>query len=341
MPSSDPGNSAAVQAAAVQHVEVDSDDGLFNITEGGEYPTDVGSYASSLSSSVLDYKWINGRRFHAYKEGSYKFPNDEREQNRLNMMHYVFKIAMGGQLFLAPVDVEQPLRVLDIGTGTGLWAIEVGDLYPKIKLIQGNDLSPIQPDLVPPNVVFEVDDVESEWPPRQPFDLIHARYMCGSIQDWPKLFQQAYEQTRIGGWVEFQEFHLITYSQDGSVDTENKLYKWFEYLREACDIMGRPVDVGAKLPGYAAAAGFSNIHHRVYPLPMGPWPKDPQLKEAGTLNMLQVLEGLEACSVATFTNILGWTIEEVKQFLEEVRRDAMKKGVHLMHNFHVVYAQRL
>lgn len=45
---------------------------------------------------------------------------------------------------------------------------------------------------VPPNVEFEVDDVESEWPERPPFDLIHSRYMCGSISDWPKLFKQAY-----------------------------------------------------------------------------------------------------------------------------------------------------
>lgn len=46
---------------------------------------------------------------------------------------------------------------------------------------------------VPPNVQFEVDDVEVEWPERPPFDLIHSRYMCGSISDWPKLFERAYK----------------------------------------------------------------------------------------------------------------------------------------------------
>jgi hypothetical protein len=45
---------------------------------------------------------------------------------------------------------------------------------------------------VPPNVHFEVDDVEDEWPPRRPFDLVHIRYMLGSIQDWPKLLRQAW-----------------------------------------------------------------------------------------------------------------------------------------------------
>lgn len=46
---------------------------------------------------------------------------------------------------------------------------------------------------VPPNVSFEIDDVESPWPPREPFDFIHSRYMLGSIQDWPKLLRQSYE----------------------------------------------------------------------------------------------------------------------------------------------------
>lgn len=46
---------------------------------------------------------------------------------------------------------------------------------------------------VPPNVVFEVDDVESDWPSRKAFDFIHSRYMCGSIVDWPRLFKQAYK----------------------------------------------------------------------------------------------------------------------------------------------------
>lgn len=41
------------------------------------------------------------------------------------MFHHIFKLALGGRLFLAPIS-EGPLRVLDIGTGTGIWAIEFG-----------------------------------------------------------------------------------------------------------------------------------------------------------------------------------------------------------------------
>lgn len=57
----------------------------------------------------------------------YKFPNDEREQDRLDMIHHMFKLALGGKLFLAPIE-NGPLRILDIGTGTGIWAIEAGTI---------------------------------------------------------------------------------------------------------------------------------------------------------------------------------------------------------------------
>ncbi|KAJ0311269.1 hypothetical protein COL516b_001975 [Colletotrichum fioriniae] len=50
--------------------------------------------------------------------------------------------------------------------------------------ITGIDLSPIQPSWVPPNVKFEVDDVESPWVGSKKYNFIFSRYMAGSIADW-------------------------------------------------------------------------------------------------------------------------------------------------------------
>ena len=46
---------------------------------------------------------------------------------------------------------------------------------------------------VPPNVRFEVDDVESEWTYSRKFDFIHCRCMYAAIQNWPRLVGQVYE----------------------------------------------------------------------------------------------------------------------------------------------------
>ena len=54
----------------------------------------------------------------------------------------MLKVCLNGKLFLAPID--KPARVLDIGCGTGIWAIEFGDEQPDAEII-GTDLSATQP----------------------------------------------------------------------------------------------------------------------------------------------------------------------------------------------------
>ena len=52
--------------------------------------------------------------------------------------------------------------MLDVGTGTGIWAIDFGDEHPSAEVL-GTDLSPTQPTWVPPNVRFEIDDATKPW----------------------------------------------------------------------------------------------------------------------------------------------------------------------------------
>ena len=69
----------------------------------------------------------------------------------------------------------------------------VGEQYPSAEVL-GIDLSPIQPEWVPPNVRFAVDDVESPWLfPRNNFDYIHSRHTVMAVKKWMKLFRRAYE----------------------------------------------------------------------------------------------------------------------------------------------------
>lgn len=55
---------------------------------------------------------------------AYVFPNDEKESVRLNMQHHMFKLVNNGRLYFAPL--QDPRKMLDIGTGTGIWPIEMG-----------------------------------------------------------------------------------------------------------------------------------------------------------------------------------------------------------------------
>ncbi|KAL1967854.1 hypothetical protein VTN77DRAFT_2543 [Rasamsonia byssochlamydoides] len=323
-----PQQPAATAAPQVAHtVEVDEED--FE---------ELSHYSASFASSVRSHEWKHGRRYHSYQSGSYQFPNDEWEQARLDMVHHVVYRLLGDRLFLAPIN-PQGMRILDIGTGTGIWPIEMGDLYPSAQIV-GNDLSPIQPQWVPQNVQFLVDDVEKDWVETQPYDYIHCRYMCASIRDWPRLVQQCYQNLKPGGWVEFQDFEGLPYSEDGSVTPENHLIKMLHHLGEACDKVGRTLNTGPFLKGWVEKAGFTRIEEQVFKLPIGTWPKDRRLKEMGAFMAVSFIEGVEGFTASPFLDILGWSKEDVAALNEKVREDVTRRDAHPIYNFYVVTAQK-
>ncbi|KAE9576688.1 hypothetical protein CGMCC3_g7027 [Colletotrichum fructicola] len=185
----------------------------------------ISSYTATLTSSVLNYPEEHGRRYHAYRPGSYFAPNDEDESDRLDFTHALIRKTLDEELYLAPLQKEKVHRILDIGTGTGIWAIEMGDEFDHAEVI-GNDLSAIQPEWTPPNVKFEIDDVESPWLHPSKFDFIFSRYLAGSIGDWPKLVRNVYDNLNPGGWAEFQDYDFLFKSDDGSYKEEHHTWQW-------------------------------------------------------------------------------------------------------------------
>lgn len=83
---------------------------------------DNASDTTSIDSGVTKYRYENGRRYHAYKDGSYWGPNDEKAQEHLDVAHHLWLKTLDDRLHLAPLP-KRVNKVLDIGCGTGLWAM--------------------------------------------------------------------------------------------------------------------------------------------------------------------------------------------------------------------------
>jgi len=301
---------------------IEADDGEDADSALGE---DQSTYTQSLRSSLQQSVNENGRGYHKYRDGQYILPDDEREQERLDLQHQMFLRTFGGQLFLAPVQQEIH-EVLDLGTGTGIWAIDFADVHPGSNVL-GMDLSPIQPSHVPPNCKFEVDDFDEPWSYNKKFDFIHGRMLLTSSASFPRLFQQAFDALQPGGWFEMQDLYMPIRCDDGTM--EGTVWgKWNELYSEACLKLGRDPSWTEKYKEWMIATGFEDVQEHLFKWPVNPWPKDKTLKEMGRWNYINMLDGLEGFTVRLWTKALGMTMEEVQLFLVDVRNDLQDKRIH-------------
>jgi ubiquinone/menaquinone biosynthesis C-methylase UbiE len=290
--------------------------------------------AGSIYSIVHRFEYRHGRRYHGLNAGAYNFPNDELEQTRLDLVSYVVGRLIGDRLTVSELPSTPASAILDIGTGTGIWAIQAADAHPDASVI-GVDLSPIQPAWVPPNVRFVVDDVELDWPD-DTYDFIHCRYMAASIRDWPTLIRRIFQHLRPGGRLELSESVNQVRVWPAGVQHDpvasgaacpplpagHPLARMFAGLAEACERTGRTLNPAPSFTRWTRDAGFQSIREYKFALPVGSWHPDPRMNEMGSLMELSITEGCDAFTADLFTNVLGWSTEDVKTLNEEVRAAA-------------------
>lgn len=144
----------------------------------------------------------------------YVLPRDLEELNRLDFQHYLLRQAFGGN-YAAPID--RPRDILDVGTGTARWAMEMATMFPRAKVV-GLDVNPPPADEEaslgagldrrPPNYSFAPGNVLEGLPfADSSFDFVHMRLLILAIPHdrWPFVVNELVRVTRRAGWVESVE----------------------------------------------------------------------------------------------------------------------------------------
>ncbi|CAG7564463.1 unnamed protein product [Fusarium equiseti] len=302
---------------------------------------DAESSTASVSASILEYRRSQGRTYHSDKfTTSYFLPNDDQQLESVDLTHHYLTILLDDQLFLPPLKEDKLQKVLDVGTGTGIWAIEFADRYPNVEII-GTDLSPCQPEWVPPNVRFEIDDAVMNWTwePNE-FDFIHIRYLFGAIKDWTALFKEAYRCVAPGGWVQSAEADVEFRCDDGSVDLEPNLQLFKKLFVEGGKLINTPFFVyDLQVKGFEEA-GFEEIRTVDYKFPVGDWPKDPKLREVGKYVRACLENDLEGYTLMMWKDVLQWPKEEYQMFLLSLRKAIKNPKIHSYMKVRYVYGRK-
>lgn len=313
-------------------------------TEGDEEDySDLGSERSSLTSitsSILKGHLGEGHRMYAsYGQEEYGFPMDDQELDRMDFCHTKYTALLDDKLYLSPLP-DQPQRILDLGCGTGIWSVEMADKFPSADVV-GVDIAPTQPEWVPPNCHFELDDIEQDWTWREnTADFIYSRDLICSIRDFPKLIDQSYKHLKPGGWLEFHCVTGVLGCDDNSVPKDSKLQAMSDNLMKACLNFGTPVDDPIRWKNWFTERGFQRVEETTYKLPVSPWASERKYKMLGAWEQHNLLKNLEGMTMRLFQKGLGWKEDEILVFSALLRKDIKNLALHGYWPFYVVRGQK-
>jgi ubiquinone/menaquinone biosynthesis C-methylase UbiE len=279
---------------------------------------------------------------------------------------------MDGRLYLAPLSNSH--YVLDIGTGTGIWAIEFGDSLLKSYLLLRTSILNVRSrrtslsrrnwyrlepnparivrDLLivssvalteilslPPNCSFEVADAEDEWLFNQKFDFIHGRALLSCFRDNRSVVDTIFNNLNPGGYFELQDVCMPMRSDDGTLDG-TALDEWQTNIIAGLKTTGRNLSDSTNWGKYMADAGFVDIVEQRYYWGTNPWVRGKKEKIQAAWTTQNLLEGIDGMSMALFTRILGWTRPRVEILLAQVRNDLKNRAIHAYAEVYVVHGRK-
>ncbi|ESU11837.1 hypothetical protein FGSG_05820 [Fusarium graminearum PH-1] len=298
--------------------------------------TDDELSTASLRSSLREYHVINGRGYHRdetrIRKTRYRWiilyrAKGKTDNTLPDLQNHQLLLTFGGKRYFAP-NAETAKRVLDIGTGTGIWAVEFADEHPHAEVF-GIDIAAIQPAFVPPNCTFEIDDAEKQWTWTKPFDYIFVRLMSGSISDWDKFTRQCFafvshKNLDPGGWLEVIDPAFPAKSDDGTLKPNSPLHKWDELTVKGAEALGRPFSEAVNHEKRLKAQGFINVTRKAFKWPTNTWPKDPKHKEIGLWTLANIERNLESISSFLLRQGLNMSQEEIVVFISQLCGDWSK-----------------
>lgn len=285
--------------------------------------------ATTANGAQTTHRTVMGRRF--LRGVPYVLPKDMDEVNRLDFQHYMMRYGLRGN-YAAPIGA--PDSILDVGSGTGRWAIEMAERFPHARVV-GVDVAPSpasagadweQPSA---NYSFTQGNVlEGLSFADATFAFTHQRYMIGAIpgDQWPRVVGELARVTRPGGWIEVVEAD----TSEGGGPALQQVDAWV-----AAVLARRHLDIhlAARLESFLQQAGLRQVTVNRVRLPLGAYGG-----RVGSLVETDYFAAVQAMRTPVVT--LGFSAEDHYDATVRAAREEVKRGK-CVFPIYVVFGQRV
>ncbi|KAJ3067964.1 hypothetical protein HDU98_008870 [Podochytrium sp. JEL0797] len=214
------------------------------------------------------------RTYHAIEESAYILPNDEREQDRLELQSTILAMAFG-HFAVSPAAralIKTPnVKVLDIGCANGAWMDSLFTYEGGLDCeYHGVDISEDTHTWMPVSgAKFKKANVLERLPyDDNEFDYVHMRLLIGGIpkSKWVQAIQELLRVTKPGGCIELCEM-------DGLSLNDGPASKAINDPAVAATVnRGLDLYIGSHLKGYVTTAGEGtviDIESKTVSVPLG------------------------------------------------------------------------
>lgn len=231
-----------------------------------------------------------------------------KELERLDALHEGVTGFLGGRLTFA--ELGNPKRILEVGAGSGAWAVHAANDYPNAEVI-AIDISPLPERALPKNLRFLQMDVCQTLPfDDESFDVVHARFVLMHLPHFRDTLARISALIKPGGHLILEEIDARTYSEHQETPEAveffyNRLYDWVASK-------GETYDVGSQLQPCVSNLGmFMDVTTKVLVVPFSPGWDGPA--EVGSLGNTMKQSLLKSSSVLVKV-VPGLTEESVAKF---------------------------
>ncbi|KAF9030977.1 S-adenosyl-L-methionine-dependent methyltransferase [Hymenopellis radicata] len=224
---------------------------------------------------------------------------------------------------LSPADLGQPRKILEIGAGSGAWAIQAAKQYPDADVL-AVDMNPLPARPLPPNVRYQKLNVLEPFPfAAGSFDVVHIRLVLCHLPDGHAVLSRIIDLVSPGGWVLVDDIDWSEAFQ--GLDKAPGIKGGLASLVKSMEAEAGDPHYGKTLKAYLeSSSALTDVHVQEVDLPINPIPQEPAL---GGLSQVMKKSLVGAIGAATVSQTVGLIkdFKEVQQaFLDEMASDGVE-----------------